>query len=358
MALCKRRKKQDSTGLIGLVVLASTLGGLKLITDRIVRRAEKRYPPMGDFVTFDGVRLHYVSRGSGRPVVLIHGDGGSVCDWTMSIFDRLAEDYRVIAFDRPGLGYSERPEDGGSPFVQADVIHRALEILDVEQPILVGHSRGGNVALAYGLVYPGDVVGLVTLAPAPYGVPVPPLIRSLSIPLVGPLLAHTVYVPFGRNGVEAGLETAFAPEGPPPPDYLDVYAAYELRPRQLLAHAHDHVRGRESADAMAERYAALRVPLVVVHGTADRNVPVEQARRLHHAAPRSRLIEIEGAGHEVMFLHPEVVLDALEQVSMGKSQIPHKRWGCGGNGPGFSLRKPRRFAPERFAPGGFMMGGV
>ena len=151
------------------IAILAVLITLKFVTDRLVRRAEARYPPQGAFVTVEGVRLHYVSRGNGQPVVLIHGDGGSVYDWTMSILDRVAQDHRAIAFDRPGFGYSERPPDGASPFVQARLIHWAVEALGLKAPIVVGHSRGGNVALAYALTYPADVAGVVTLAAAPHG---------------------------------------------------------------------------------------------------------------------------------------------------------------------------------------------
>ena len=200
---------------LGTLVLAWT--GLKLCTDARVRRAQAQYPPVGVFVDVDSVRLHCVSEGTGKPVVMIHGDGGSTSDWTLSIFDRVAEAYQAIAFDCPGLGYSGRPPDGGSPFIQAHPIHEGLERLGVERPVLVGHSRGGNVALAYALAYPDDTAGVVTLAAAPYGGEIALHNRVLTVPILGPLLAHAVYVPFGRAAVEAGLETAFAPEGPPPP---------------------------------------------------------------------------------------------------------------------------------------------
>jgi pimeloyl-ACP methyl ester carboxylesterase len=310
MRLSTRKPKPRRVALIGLAALI----GLKLYTDHRVRRAEARYPPLGEFVTVDGVALHYVERGSGPPVILIHGDGGSVYDWTMSIFDRVAQDYRAIAFDRPGLGYSERPADGASPFTQARLIHEAAEALDAEKPIIVGHSRGGNVALAYALSYPDNIAGVVALAAAPYGGKISCYNRLLALPVLGPLLAHTVYVPFGQGAVRAGLNTAFAPEATAPPDYVDAYAAYELRPRQLLAHAADQVQGRAGTERMIPRYDELQAPLIIIHGTADRNVPIKQARRLHQVTPNATLIEIPGASHELMFLHPDDVMEGINLV--------------------------------------------
>jgi pimeloyl-ACP methyl ester carboxylesterase len=299
---------------IVLAVLASVFVGGKLRTDVIVRRAERRYPPQGDFITVEGIRLHYLSKGEGQPVVLLHGDGGSVDDWTMSIFDRLAEDYRVIAFDRPGFGYSQNRGKGTRAFEQVRLIHAALEKMGVQDPVVVGHSRGGNLSLIYGLVYPDHLRGVVTLAAAPYGGKVALHNRVLVVPGLGPLLAHSAYVPFGRGAVEAGLASAFSPQDAPE-DYVETYAAYELRPNQLLAHAYDQVHGRALAKELASQYQHLKVPLVIVHGSADQNVPVEQARRLHRVVADARLIEIPGAGHEVMFTHPQIVDSAVETAA-------------------------------------------
>jgi len=302
---------------VAFVVMASVLLGCKLRTDAIVRWAEMRYPPQGDFITVEGLQLHYLSKGTGQPVVLLHGDGGSVDDWTMSIFECLAEDYRVIAFDRPGFGYSQNRGKGTRAFEQVRLIHAALEKLDVQAPIVVGHSRGGNLALIYGLSYPDQLRGVVTLAAAPYGGKVALHNRVLAVPGLGPLLAQTVFVPFGRGAVEAGLASAFSPQSAPE-DYVEAYAAYELRPDQLLAHAYDQVHGRALAEELANQYHHLDVPLVIVHGSADRNVPVEQAHRLHRVVDRARLIEIPGAGHEVMFTHPQLVDNAIEMIAQSE----------------------------------------
>jgi pimeloyl-ACP methyl ester carboxylesterase len=206
--------------------------------------------------------------------------------------------------------------------VQARLLHKATERLGIDKPILVGHSRGGNVALAYALAYPDDVAGVVTLAAAPYGGQIALHNQLLTVPILGPLLAHTLYVPLGGPAVRAGLEVAFAPEGPPPSDYLAAYAAYELRPHQLLAHATDQVHGRAGTERMIPRYGEIRPPLVVVHGTADRNVPIAQARRLAQTAPSAHLIEVPGAGHELMFWHPDVVLEAIGAVGAARSTSP------------------------------------
>lgn len=305
--------------LVGAAIvgwLAAVLVGLKLHTDRLVRQAEARYPPRGRFVTVEGVRLHYVSGGTGRPVVFVHGDGGSIYDWTLSIFDRVAQGYHAVAFDRPGFGYSGRPRGGASPLAQARLIRGAIRALGLERPVLVGHSRGMTVVLAYALEYPAEIAGIVNLAGGVFhaGRWTPWYNRVLLLPVVGALLAHTVFVPFGSGLVQRNLDVVFAPEGPTPPQYLAAYVAMVLRPGPLRALADDQANAGPVIRALIPRYGELRAPLVIVNGTADRSTPVEHARRLHAVVPTSELVEVPGAGHEVMFFHPDVLMRALRAV--------------------------------------------
>ena len=114
------------------------------------RKAERDNPPIGRFVEVDGVRLHYIEKGAGSPVVLLHGNTFLLQDFIGSgLVDRLAQRHRVIAFDRPGFGYSERPRDRlWTVSAQAALLQRALAHLDAQQPVVVGHSWGALVALA------------------------------------------------------------------------------------------------------------------------------------------------------------------------------------------------------------------
>jgi hypothetical protein len=89
----------------------------------LTKKAEQRNPPLGRFITAKGVRLHYVERGTGTPLVLLHGNGSMIEDFQSSgLIDLAARKYRVIAFDRPGFGHSERPRSTiWTPEAQADL---------------------------------------------------------------------------------------------------------------------------------------------------------------------------------------------------------------------------------------------
>src|SRR5262245_5946402 len=117
-------------------------------------------------VVVDGMTLNYVSAGSGRPVVLIHGNPGSYQDYTLAVVGRLSQSYYVVAFDRPGHGYSERRDSVETTVeVQALIIRDALRKLALDKPVLVGHSWGGSLVLAAAVAYGKDLSGIVLLAP-------------------------------------------------------------------------------------------------------------------------------------------------------------------------------------------------
>jgi pimeloyl-ACP methyl ester carboxylesterase len=105
----------------------------------------------------NGVRLRYVERGSGEPLVLLHGNGSMIQDFESSgLIDLAAKNYRVFVFDRPGFGHSDRPRNVvWTHDAQAALIKRALERLGVSHAVALGHSWGASVATALALKYPG-----------------------------------------------------------------------------------------------------------------------------------------------------------------------------------------------------------
>src|SRR3954465_6667967 len=133
------------------VAAAATVGVLAisaLVNRRLAEKAEKNNPPAGQFLEVNGVRLHYVERGSGTPLVLFHGNGSMIQDFQSSgLIDLAAENYRVIVFDRPGFGHSLRPRNVvWTPEAKADLFAKALDRLNVRQAIVLGHSSGASVA--------------------------------------------------------------------------------------------------------------------------------------------------------------------------------------------------------------------
>lgn len=271
---------------------------------------------LGQFVSVDGIRLHYVSKGHGRPVVFIHGNPGSHQDYSMTVLGEAAASYRALAFDRPGHGYSERHHGKSTTVeVQADLIREALRKLDVEKPLLVGHSWGGSVALAMALQHEEDFSGLVLLAPAAYASGSPQWWAALpNLPVLGRLFVSVLTPLIGRRLIKDSLRDAYHPE-PVQNDYSQGAELLWTRPGQVKACAHDDKSLNESLNRLSPRYAEIELPVVIVTGDSDLVLkPEEQADRLHQTIPASELICLPRTGHQIPQTHPESVGEAIERA--------------------------------------------
>ncbi len=162
-----------------LLLAALALGGAAFAVDRraAAREADATaaWPPEGRLIEVDGRTVHAVTRGQGPDLVLIHGASGNLRDFTLGFMDQLTDRYRVTAFDRPGLGHSDRVNDdfahpfarfGESPADQAALLAAAAQVIGIEDPVILGHSYGASVAMAWALDRPDDVSGVVNVAGA------------------------------------------------------------------------------------------------------------------------------------------------------------------------------------------------
>lgn len=305
--------------LSGAAALAVVAAGGLLTARRAAAReaaAEAAWPPVGQVLQVDGVRVHALTRGAGPDVVLIHGAGGNLRDFSFGLMGRLAGFARVTAFDRPGLGWTDPVPGAENPAVQADLLRRAAARLGLVRPVVVGHSYGSIVALAWALA--GDVAGVVTVAgvamPWPGG-----LDRWYHVTggAVGAAVAVPVIAAFATEAqVRASVAATFAP-APVPPGYLDhIGAGLTLRRATLRANGRQVLHLRPHVVRMAERYPGLAVPVYAIHGTADRTVyHTIHAEPLSRTAPRVTLTLIDGAGHMPHHTHPDAVVQALRALT-------------------------------------------
>jgi pimeloyl-ACP methyl ester carboxylesterase len=300
----------------GALAGAALLGGAALFNHLRARRAEEANPPLGEFLTVDGVRLHYVEKGEGAPILLLHGNGSMVEDWIVSgLFDRLAETNRVIAFDRPGFGHSERPRTRiWTPAAQAALLAEALRALRAEQPLVVGHSFGTQVAIAMALDEPDSVSGLVLLGG--YFYPSVradvPLASPPAIPVVGDVMRYTISPLLGAATLPLVQAKIFEPAEVPARWTEEFPLAMTLRPSQIRSEAAEAALMIPGAAALSARIGELTLPVTIVSGDGDRIVDMEgQSQRLSEALPQSRFVEVPGAGHMVHQTAPDTVFEAI-----------------------------------------------
>ena len=267
-------------------------------------------------VVVDGTRLNYVSAGSGRPVVLIHGNPGSYHDYTVAVVERLAQSYYVVAFDRPGHGYSGRPDSGQTTVeVQALIVREALQKLSLQNPVLVGHSWGGSLALAAAVAYGNDLAGMVLLAPAAYpSVSIEWWSVFPNVPLIGKFVVNTLTPFVGRAIVRNSLKRAYDPQEVQT-DYVDQSLELWMRPDQIRACAYDERTLGASLKALSERYRDIEMPVVIVTGSADRLLnPEEHAYPLHKTIRNSKLVVLPDTGHQLPQTRPDAVVSAIDAV--------------------------------------------
>lgn len=263
-------------------------------------RAEADFPPEGQFVEVDGHRVHAVVMGpqtaDAPDLVLIHGASGNTRDMTFDLAPRLARDFRVIVLDRPGLGYTARINRTGATITQqAALLQAAAARLGAARPIVVGHSYGGAVALAWAVTRPGEISALVSVAGAakPWETGLSAYYRILSHPVLGPLVIPFLTAFVHDERVERAVAEIFAPQRPPD-GYLDhIGAGLTLRRHSLRANALQRANLLAEIEALHPRYAEIAVPVEIVHGEADTTVgfPI-------HSVPLSR--QIAGAGLTIL----------------------------------------------------------
>jgi pimeloyl-ACP methyl ester carboxylesterase len=302
-----------------LLGAAAALGASALYAVAKTREAERRHPPIGRFMTVDGVRLHYLERGRGEPLVLIHGNGTMIQDFLVSgVVDALAERHRVILIDRPGYGYSERPRALWTPRAHATLFEKALRRLGVTQAVVLGHSWGSLVAVALALQAPQMVRSLVLASGYYY-----PTLRAdvvlfspPAIPVLGDVMRYTVSPVVSRLILPGLIKAMFAPA--PVPERFDEEFPRDLmlRPSQLRASAEDAALMTPVTVELQEHYRDLKLPVVIIAGADDQVADVgRQSERLHRELPQSALIVVPGLGHMIHHLAPEQVVRAVEQAS-------------------------------------------
>lgn len=266
----------------------------------------------------DGPRLGFTQTGAGRDVILIHGALVTREDMVLALSSALEDEFRVTAFDRPGHGESARGVATGTPWRQAAVVHETAIQLGLERPIIVGHSYGGAVALAYALQYPQHVAGVVALAPIafpelrlehlvfgprgmwPLRLALNPVLATFVDPLLLPVLWRSMFVP---QAVPSRYAAVFP------------YAAAGS-PRQTEAEGEDALLLNAGLMRSAINYSGCDVPVRVFGG--DRDLVVNnalQGRLVAGVLPNGRYQTLPGLGHMIHHFAQAPIVQAVRDLA-------------------------------------------
>ena len=261
--------------------------------------------------------MHLRVQGAGPDLVLIHGASGNLRDFTMGLSDRLARRYRVIAVDRPGLGYSDPMPDGDVSLAgQARILRGAVDQVGATNPVVLGQSYGGAVALAWALESPPAALVLVSGVSMPWPGKLDPWYRVTST-----LLGRVTLVPLAaafvpQSYVRAAVEGVFAPQSPPAGYADDLGIDLTLRRTALGTNVSQINALRGHVVAMEPQYPILTLPVEVLHGDADTVVPLAiHAAKLTPLLQGGVLTVLPGVGHMPHHTNQDDVIAAIDRAA-------------------------------------------
>ncbi len=293
-------------------------GALALYSHWAGRQAEAQVPADGRFVDVEGARLHYLDMGEGPAIVLVHGLGGQMRNFSY-LLDRLTPHHRVIVVDRPRSGYSTAT-GGGEPGIvdQAAIIARMIEKLGLEKPLLVGHSLGGAISLALALDHPHAVRGLALIAPLTQPLPkVPPMFRGLQARLKASrtFTSQVLGVPLGQLSSPMVTKQIFAPE-PVPADFgTRGGGLLALRPGNINAASFELSSANDEMARLSRRYHELKLPVAMLYGREDYVLDhhLNGVVTAEHIAPAT--LDLIDGGHMLPVTQPERTADFIRAAA-------------------------------------------
>jgi len=256
----------------------------------------------GKFVDLNGRRTHYLEKGKGKPVILLHGFFYDSYLWAENI-DALAEQFKVYALDLWGCGYSTRePLDYGYP-LYTEQVRQFMDALDIHSASLVGQSMGGGTAILFCLQHRDRVDKLVLVDAAGLPNPLPIMARFFNLPHVGEFLLNLKTDSIRK----AGLRTSFVHnERLLTPDYFEkVTRAHKIRGSTEIGMA---IQRRQFFDKLSheiERLGQMDIPTLIVWGREDKAIPLARGREMQHILKGSRLEILNHAGHVPNFERAE-----------------------------------------------------
>jgi len=271
-------------------------------------RATVPHSEYSHFAEIDGVHVHYQDKGTGTPLVLLHGFTSSTYSWK-DVFDPLSKNFRVIAVDLKGFGFSGKPDGDYTRRAQASLVAHLLDYLKIERAWLCGSSMGGEVALNFAVKSPQRVAGLILIDSGGVKVPGGNSLAPgyLLVPFVGRIL--TALAMTSDKLVREGLEKSFYDDAKITADRV----AYYYRPLQTRGGQLAALRARTQAGQfpIEQDLSTLKARTLIIWGAEDGVIPLAAGRKMNSLIKDSKLVIIEKCGHVPQEEMPERVLDEM-----------------------------------------------
>jgi pimeloyl-ACP methyl ester carboxylesterase len=300
--------------LWGVLVVA----GVVVVLNWTYGRLPTTPHPTGRFLQLAGLKLRYLERPGPEPaVLLIHGLPGTAEDFE-DVTPLIG--HRTVAIDRPGYGFST---GGYFPFSrQIQAVHETIERLHLGHPILVGHSYGGSISLAYAELHPTEVKGLVLVDAAAGHCPSHDdaftraqahFIKFMELPVIAQLSDVSFSQLLRTASSEPEESEAFSP-APVNPRHRHRVLAINLKHGNLEAYAGEILAANKEIETVTRGLGRIRVPTIVIQGAQDKLVKPECGRSIAASVPGARLRMVRG-GHMAPYTHPAAVAAAVQMLA-------------------------------------------
>jgi pimeloyl-ACP methyl ester carboxylesterase len=304
---------------------AALLALLFVFTWRTTRKIEAALPPTGRFVDVPGARLHLVERGNGPAVLLVHGLSGQLANFDYGMIEPLSRDFRVIAVDRPGAGYSTRQPGAAADLrAQADTLAALIDQLGLQKPLVVGHSLGGAISLALATYHPDRVGGLALIAPLTHPPEaVSPVFQAMAVQsaFVRKLIAWTLVIPMSIRRREQVMNIVFGPDAVPADFPTRGGGLLALRPSHFIGASEDLLGVAHSLPPLLPRYSDLRVPVSILFGREDRILDYRMNGEAFVAKlPAARLTLVSG-GHMLPVTAVQTSVDFVRDAALQLHEV-------------------------------------
>ena len=246
------------------------------------------------FIEVDGIKLHYQEKGEGTPLVLIHGYGSSTYTWR-DVFVPLSENFRVIAVDLKGFGFSEKPDGDYTRNAQAVLVQKFLDKLKIEKAHFAGSSMGGEVSLNVALQSSERVESLILVdssgVKSVKGSGSTP--SRFEVPFVG--RAFVALALLSDNLVRTSLERSYFDDSKVTKELVETYHL----PLQTNNGQRAAVYTQQQWDLypIEDDLSKVKVPTLIIWGEEDFVTPLEGGKKMNASMEDSKLVVFENCGH-------------------------------------------------------------
>ncbi|EAY24183.1 alpha/beta fold hydrolase [Microscilla marina] len=267
-------------------------------SDIAVEQLKTRYaPPPSEFVSIQGMQVHYREEGKGFPLVLIHGTGASLHTWQGWV-DQLKQHYRVIRFDLPAFGLTgPHPQHDYKISTYVKFVQALLQKKGIKKCHIAGNSLGGNIAWRFALAYP-DRVGKMILLDAS-GIPLKKKRKKLWIMQLArtPIVNWVMRYATPRAIFRKNLLEVYSDDAKVSPALITQYQQLTLRKGNREAFIQ---RAKTPVEDRSEDIPRINTHTLIMWGKDDAWIPLELAYAFKEKLPNNQLIIYPNVGHVPM----------------------------------------------------------